>query len=378
MTLIINNAEVQSILAIDDFMRLMEEAALEHAAGDSPVVPRIDALVSRGRSDSVYIYGSMQAGSARQKAYAVRIKSDVVYWEHAGDVVTEEKYAGRPGLYCGLVFLFSTETGEPLAIIHDGYLQHMRVGARVGLSAKHLAREDSRVIGVIGSGGMARSNVLAISKVRPIERVQVYSPTPENLARYVDEMSEALGGIDVVPVRSGREAVAGADVVCLCTDSIKPVIEPGWIMPGVHLTQMQLAEIDFDPMAMFDVVFALAPTPVPLGRDAPLAKGNLEFAGSPEAVEAYPKSRRNWERVQPIASTAENAARVVFLADLALGKVPGRSSATDRTYHGTNSIGGGSQGLEFISVAPTIFEEARKRGLGHEIPTEWLLQDIRD
>ena len=165
MTLIINNKEVESLLDMGDYMRLLEEAALEHADGGAVMVPRIDALVPNRSDESIYIYGSMQAGSVRQQAYAVRVKSDVVYWERSGDVVTEEKFAGRRGLYCGLVFLFSAATGEPLAIIHDGYIQHMRVGARVGLSAKYLAREDARTIGVVGSGGMARSNVIAICKV---------------------------------------------------------------------------------------------------------------------------------------------------------------------------------------------------------------------
>ncbi len=377
MTLIINNKEVESLLDMGDYMRLLEEAALEHADGGAVMVPRIDALVPNRSDESIYIYGSMQAGSVRQQAYAVRVKSDVVYWERSGDVVTEEKFAGRRGLYCGLVFLFSAATGEPLAIIHDGYIQHMRVGARVGLSAKYLAREDARTIGVVGSGGMARSNVIAICKARRIERVRVYSPTPEHLRAYVDEMSEVLG-IDMEPVSSARDAVRDADIVALCTDSIKPIIDKDWVEPGVHLTQMQLAEIDFDPMEVFDIVFGLAPTPVPLGRTEPLAKGNLEFAGSAESVELYPKSRRNWERIDPMRAPLESAARVTYLADLMSGVDPGRASPEQRTYHGGNSFGGGSQGLEFISAAPTIYREAVKRGMGYEVPTELFLQDIRD
>ena len=375
MTLLINNEEVASVLSLDDYVRLIEDIVQEYAAGDAVCVPRIDALVARAPEDSVYIWGSMQGGSKREQAYALRIKSDVVYWQQEHGTVTEEKYAGRTGLYCGLVFLFSTDTGEPLAIIHDGHLQHMRVGARVGLSAKYLAREDASTLCIVGSGGMARTNASAVCRVRPINRIQVFSPTPEHLVAYVEEMSRELQ-VDVIAAASAREAVEGADIVCLCTDSIEPVIEADWIRPGVHVTQMQLAELDFDPSRFFDVIFTLAPTPLPLGHTEPLSHGNIEFAGA-EAVSRYPVSRRNWERA-PARQSPERRARLVDLAGLMARTELGRTGRDQITYHGANTIGGGTQGLEFVAVAPTIFREARERGLGHEIPTEWFLQDVRN
>lgn len=73
--------------------------------------------------------------------------------------------------------LFSTVNGEPLALINDGVLQHMRVGAGGGIGVKHLARPDSSTVGMLGSGGMARTFLEAFCVVRPIRRVKVYSPT---------------------------------------------------------------------------------------------------------------------------------------------------------------------------------------------------------
>jgi alanine dehydrogenase len=69
--------------------------------------------------------------------------------------VTPEKYCTRPGRYCGLVFLTSVETGEPLAFIHDGVLQHMRVAGDGGIGVKYMAKNDASIVGMLGSGGIA-------------------------------------------------------------------------------------------------------------------------------------------------------------------------------------------------------------------------------
>src|SRR5207237_4286563 len=136
----------------------------------------------------VYQWGTME-GSSTAGYFAIRRKSDVVYETREGNVVTEEKYASRPGLFCGLIFLTSVETGEPLALMNDGVLQHMRVGADGAIGVKHLAKKDASVVGMLGSGGMARSHVASLRCVRDIRRVQVFSPTRENRERFAREMS---------------------------------------------------------------------------------------------------------------------------------------------------------------------------------------------
>jgi Ornithine cyclodeaminase/mu-crystallin family len=94
----------------------------------------------------------------------------------------------------------------------------MRVGADSAIGAKYAARGDSRVLGMLGSGGMARSHLAALLTVRPLERVQVYSPTKVNRERYAAEMSE-LHGVEVVPVDEPRDVFRGADIVSGCTDA---------------------------------------------------------------------------------------------------------------------------------------------------------------
>lgn len=116
--------------------------------------------------------------------------------------------------------LFSTDNGEPLAFINDGLLQHMRVGAGGGIGVKHLARKDASRVGMLGSGGMARTFLEAFCAVRPIKQVKVFSPTRENRERYAAQMSAKLG-IEVVPVASARDAVRGMDM--------SPTFEADWL-----------------------------------------------------------------------------------------------------------------------------------------------------
>src|SRR5207244_9400057 len=105
-------------------------------------------------------------------------------WEEQDGFMVEDKYCIRRGTYCGLIFLLSTRNAEPLALMNDGYLQHMRVGACAGIGTKYLSRKNSKVIAMIGSGGMARTYAMAIKEVRPFRLVHVFCPTNSNCMIY--------------------------------------------------------------------------------------------------------------------------------------------------------------------------------------------------
>ena len=96
--------------------------------------------------------------------------------------MVEDKYCMERGRYCGLIFLLSTRNAEPLALMNDGYLQHMRVGACAGLGTKYLARKNSKVLAMIGSGGMARSYAEAINK-SGLSKSCAFSARPEKTAK---------------------------------------------------------------------------------------------------------------------------------------------------------------------------------------------------
>ena len=131
--LFLTNEHIQAVLDMPSSLEAMEAAYRELAEYRAAYRPRIDFYVPQ--QPHYYRWGTME-GATRQLGYfAIRMKSDMLVWERDGEFQTEDKYCIRPGTYCGLIFLLSVRNGEPLCLMNDGYLQHMRVGACAGLGS---------------------------------------------------------------------------------------------------------------------------------------------------------------------------------------------------------------------------------------------------
>lgn len=149
MALLISNRDAEQVLTIRECLESIEAAVKEYYDGDATCRPRTDVWAPAGDPNGYYQWGSMEGTSRRFSVFATRIKSDIAYWVAGKEgVSTQEKYCQRPGKFCGLILLFSLENGEPLAIMNDGFIQHLRVGATAGLGAKHLAREDATTVAI--------------------------------------------------------------------------------------------------------------------------------------------------------------------------------------------------------------------------------------
>jgi alanine dehydrogenase len=372
MTLLLNNDDVKSILTMPMVMEALEEAYRQTASKDAVCRPRIDLCMPTGDGDRVYQWGTMEGGSSISGYFAIRMKSDVVYEQEYEGVRTQEKFCLRPGLFCGLILLNSVRTGEPLAILNDGELQHFRVGADSGIGTKLLAKENAEVVGMLGSGGMARSHVPAFLAARPsIRKIQVYSPTREHREAYAREMAAAYE-LEVVAVEHPRDVFRGADIVAGCTDSAIPLPMAEWLEPGTHVTSVG-GRPDDAAFERVDVYLRLgtAPAPVSLPEWGTPAEA-VSYAAQPDSP--VWESHRSMTRGAARARRHGPHTRVVSMEDLLNGTAPGRTSGEEITF----SERGNLQGAQFWAVAGKVYEAARERGIGHELPTEWFLQDIRD
>jgi alanine dehydrogenase len=188
---------------------------------------RIDVYVPSSESTAAYYRWAVMTGGSRKDGYVcARMLSDMVSWPREYGRVRENKWAREPGTFCGLLFLFSARDASPVAMIKDGVLQHFRVGGGAGLGVKYLSRPDSRTVGMIGSGGMARTYLDAFCQVRKIAKVKVWSPNTENARKYAREMTERHG-IEVELAASARAAVRGVEIVSCCTPTTKPFFQRG-------------------------------------------------------------------------------------------------------------------------------------------------------
>jgi alanine dehydrogenase len=310
----------------------------------------------------------MEGGSSAGY-FAIRMKSDVIYETRYNGSVTQEKYCTRPGLYCGLVLLTSIETGEPLAFINDGHLQHMRVGADGGIGVKYLAKPDAAVVGMLGSGGMARTHMRAFTLVRDIKKLQVFSPTRAHRERFGREMAAAYN-LEVEVCDRAEDIYKGADIVAGLTDSAVPVLDGRLLEKGTHIVNVGgTGKPDEESLRRVDVYLRFGDAPGPVGKpELAVDDEHLGYEARPTQPK-YGDGRRNRARHGNMLPDKR-----ITLADLVAGKVKGRSNAEQITY----SERGNLQGAQFFAIAGKIYEAARRAGLGREIPTEWFLQDIRD
>jgi ornithine cyclodeaminase/alanine dehydrogenase-like protein (mu-crystallin family) len=363
MTLLLNNHDIQQVLTAEMTLAALEQSYRQLIDQEAVCRPRIDIRIPTRTPGRFYQWGTMEGGST-SGYFAIRMKSDVLEEQEYDGARTEEKFCVRPGLYCGLILLTRIDNGEPLALINDGYLQHLRVAADGAIGAKLMSRENSAVLGMLGSGGMARSHAEALLRVRDIKRIQVYSPTEANRDRYGAEMREKYG-IEAVAMENPREVYRGADILAACTDSAVPVVKGEWLEEGMHVIAIG-GRPDAAARNRFDVTLRLGTAPAPVGRpELGTADEYLGYLARPDA-ELW-QHRRMGKRAPAITGA-------VMLADILSGKSEGRSSAHQITYSERGNI----QGAQFYAVAAVAYEAAKKRGLGREIPTEWFLQDIRD
>jgi len=376
---LINNEEVSQVLKMADCIRVQEEAFRGLVEYGAVHRPRVDLYYPAEDADSYFRWGSMEGASSRY--FAIRMKSDIVSWPRTDDGGwTEEKHCIEPGTYCGLIFLLSTKNGEPLALINDGILQHFRVGGGAGIGAKYLSREDSEVIGLIGSGGMARTFLEAFCCVRPIKECRVYSPTKGHKEVFAEEMSARLG-IDVIPVSGPREAIAGADIVSSATDSMIPVYDAAWLEPGQHVTNLGRREMPEEAISRFDVVVRQGVAGLQMKQTDifQAERGHSPAAfigGTSEQQHVIPEKNPSpgFGGDSPDFTDRGRGGDKPEFKDLVTGKCEGRTSRDQITFY--RNVG--NQGLQFSSVGGLVYEKIVVSGMGRDIPTEWLLQDIRD
>ena len=339
MTLLLDNDDVRRVLRIEDCIAALGASFGDLASGSAVDRPRSHTYTALGGGRH-YLFKSMDGALPRLGMHALRLSSDLT-WEHDG---RRDKIPAAPGnRYVGLVLLFDQATLVPLAIVHDGYLQRMRVGATSALAASLLARPGAHVAGVIGAGWQAGAQIEGLRAVRALEEIRVYAPTRKTLEAFCADH-------DAVPAASAAEAVADADVVAIATSSHEPVLDGDRLEPGQHVGSVQGRELDERTLERAALV-------VVRGGERPT------FHAAGEAP-------REAGEVRPV-----DPAKLATLGEVVTGRA-GRVSDDEITLFAGGGTGGSSGlGTQFAAVAHAVYEAARAAGIGRELPTEWFTQE---
>lgn len=256
--------------------------------------------------------------------------------------------------------IWDSKTSKLLSILmgeifdpRTGYSSNMafRTAATTGVGIKHMARKDARSIGLFGAGGQALNTLLAAKAVRDIRSVKVFSRNPENRKAFARRASELIG-IEVKPVETPREVVAGADMVLCATSANVPVFDGTWLEPGQHVGTI-------------------------VGSNAALVDGGwLKQARRENDNETARRAdviATNWVEgvfqdrqaglCEPVELGLISKEKILSLGAIIEGRHPGRVSDQQITFHFNNA---GTAAAD-LALAKTIYDRALKDGRGTEL-----------
>jgi ornithine cyclodeaminase/alanine dehydrogenase-like protein (mu-crystallin family) len=319
MILVLSETDVASVVSMADGIRVVEQALLQHSLGRSVVLPRTSAdLPGNGG--------------------AFRVMCAILPETGFFGVKTLTGYPGRrlAGETYFAILLFSCENGALRAMIAGDRLTGLRTGAATGVAARHLSREDSHVLGLIGAGVQARYQVAALKEVRPLTQVRIFDIDASKAEMFAREI-EREHDTEARPVGHARDAVAGCDLVVTITAAKTHVLDGSWLDPGTHVSGVgsntpNKRELD-------DTVFERSKVVVDFRAQALREAGDLQNAIRNGAI-------------------TENSIHAE-LGELLTGEKPARENAAEITLF--KSVG---MAIEDIATASFAYQKALAAGLG--------------
>lgn len=345
MPIVITDDDAIRLLSIREAIEAMRVAFRDFAEGRAVNPPRLR-------------YSSATPDPARRyfaNIHAGAVQSYRVACVRAGShfMLTDDRNGQRRTLdnpdpvNWSVVTLYDLANGEPLAFMHETHLSGFRVGATTGLAVDEMARPDARVLGLFGTGNQAFPNCRAICAVRPIERVQVYSPDAQHRADFAARMAEEK--VEVVPVEDPREVVRAADIVCCATNAKLPVLDGEWLEPGQMVISIANSDV-IDTRREVDMTT--------------FARAAAIVVNSWESVVA----NRQVELLEPIERGIVKRERVHELGDVVTGKVKLRQRPDTILYYKNNT----GLAIQFAACGAILYRKLIDEGTNRVIPREWF------
>jgi ornithine cyclodeaminase/alanine dehydrogenase-like protein (mu-crystallin family) len=318
MPLLLNRDQLKPLLDLTKAIELIEDVHKQQANGE--VVPHAPYHIPVGDRSGLRVVSGAVLGLRR---VGVRLGPN-------------SGLGGGDKMYA---LLFDTESGELLAFMGFPF-GTLRTAAVVAIAAKHMAREDSKRLGLFGVGRNAFGILKALLTVRPIGEIFVSSRDPQRRKKFCEEGEQVLG-ISVRGVDEPEQAVRGMDVVLTATNSLTPIFPAGWVEPGTHVSSMG--------------------KPTELSRDLHL-KANRIVVGSQEQERNYGDRSAALPLVELTAEGKLSWSRIAELGELVAGQTPGRASRDEINIFRESQGGYGD-----VAFAGWLYEEAKRRGLGKQM-----------
>jgi len=323
--LFLTGKDVSSLLTIRETLRAVEDAFKEKGFGRVQMPPKPYVFFKKYSGDLRVMPAYLERmGVAGVKVVNVHPKNPAKY--------------GLPTVMATIVLL-DPKSGAPICIMDGTRITAMRTGGAGGVAAKYLARKDSKIIGMIGAGTQARTQLMALKEVLPkIDLVKVFDKVTEHGEKYADEMGKILG-LDIKPVHEAREAVFGSGIVVTTTPSTEPVVMDEWVGDGTHINS--------------------------IGADAP-GKEELDptvLGRAKIVVDDFEQAIHGGEINVPVSRGLIGREDIYAeIGDVVARKKPGRTSNDEVTVFVSTGLA-----IQDVSTAWIVYKKAERAGLGKKM-----------
>jgi len=345
MAIIISDDDARQNLSMPECIEAMRVAFRDYADGKAKTLPRVRYRAATPDPNRTY-FCNVHVGAVPSYGMAcVRAGSNCLLTD--GSAPDRKIQQNPEPVNWTVIILYDLANAEPLAFLHESHLSGMRVGATSGATVDAVARADAAELGLFGTGRQARASLDAITAVRPIRRVRLYSPNEAHCERFVSLKARPELAIDIV--RDPREVVAGADILCCATNANSPVFEGDWLEPGQMVISVVNSDVTSKRTEVDETTFARA-TDIIVNDWA-----SVESNGQTELLD-------------PIAKGLVDRDRVVELGEVLSGRAEVRQTSDNLVYYKNNT----GLGMQFAAAGAVIYNKIKDRNSNREVPREWL------
>jgi alanine dehydrogenase len=322
--LVLSEKQVRSLIDIEDLIAALEQAHVQYSTGKAVMPVRLVVPLPsiQGRITS------MPGFLSEDQALGMKV---VTYFQ-------DNPKQNLPAILA-TIMLFSTETGQAIATMDGSYITAIRTACASALATRLLANPETPVLGILGAGVQARVHIQALTRVRKIERIQLYSPSGTSAAAIQRELTPQVDAA-IELARSAEEAVRGADVVVTATTAKEPILKCEWLKAGAHINAVgshrpDLREIDGQTLARAKIVVD--------SRDAIMAEcGDILLALKEKSI-------------------GENHIQGE-IGEVLAGLKPGRARSDELTLYKSVGIA-----VQDVAAANCVYRKALQLGIGTKV-----------
>ncbi|MQG18560.1 MAG: ornithine cyclodeaminase family protein [SAR202 cluster bacterium] len=305
MSILITEQDVKNLLTMEIAINSLEEIFKQESKNNAVNSSRIRINLPEG------ILNFMAASSKKlnliaTKSYIPKPKTSIKFY----------------------VQLYNAKDGNLISTIEANLMSRIRTGAATGLATKYLSKNDSSVLGLIGTGSQALHQAIAICTHRKIQKINVFSRNMNNRKNFCEIIKKNIQNVDVIPSKTSKECVEDADIITTITNSATPVLSSEWIKPGTHINAAGTnigtkRELDEKTISKASIIIT---------DNIPQAK--VECG---DLIHSIKQGKTSWGKINS-------------LSDLVAGKIKRRNNDSEITIFESQGVG-----LEDLAVGSAVY-----------------------